>query len=912
LFGQDVSDQIASDQANTGFVLLSKPEIATANPLISKILRNVGTYVHRSYHKYQTKGFGSNIDMAREFLGPEVFDAAVDKLREMLTSSRIRQVEMRYRPEEKSYVVQFYNEYGIATTEKVMSRADVMQYAKSNKGVIEDKQLRAAMNKARQGKVGRSRVNTRHQTMIKFGIDDTILNEHLGRIMEANSQSTTTLSTTFKSLDTEVLKKRRDISEELRILMGEIMDPVHNYTNTVFHMTQHLETHKALVDMMDDSANASVSAKKTGYHTKQIAKEDLPFWNFENNGEVFVTPELYEALGLNDKGRANNLLAAASIALTAYAKMATTVFFQGSQNRNFIGAIINLFATGTFNLKDIPEALAIASQGMLTSDSKVGKAAEKAALYMSTPIFLLSIIYNKSIGDRGGRGKFSREHLKESHYKLLKYGLVEQDIEAGQLNDMLDLLAERQGKGSNLTSYLQQGTKIRKAMDAFSDVYQLSDNLFKAVQFMKEVRYLQKAYGDSKSLEQIEEEAADIVRRTQPTYSRLPEAFRLISMNPFFGTFINFKAAMYQTRWNILSIAQEEINSGNTVKVKRGYTRLASNLATMLSQKSLKAASMALYGWSDEEDEALSDLGPFYYENNDRVYLSSPSATPSYIDFSYVNPTADFDKPINSLMRGKGIGGFFKELAGPLISQEIFAKAFLEATVSGRDEFGRELYGDDDSFLEKSVGGFYHTIQSLTPKVLMEYKDILGSAGIYFEPSEYAETYSNRSLQQNLANTFIGAKSNQVDIYMGAKYKIRNEIDLMKDLEVELRFDGPSGLVMRNIKELTGWDNVSLIGHAEKYEEKWQNIFTLINHLKVLDPQAEEKIFDKKWLYGEVPHYTSKISQEEAESFRLETYPGLEQYFNWTEKEHLVREYESKHRNDPRANMLLFGRPYVD
>ena len=61
--------------------------------------------------------------------------------------------------------------------------------------------------------------------------------------------------------------------------------------------------------------------------------------------------------------------------------------------------------------------------------------------------------------------------------------------------------------------------KLKKGRKFFQDLYVAEDDLFKIYNYAIERKRLAKAYGTSRTTQQIKEEAADIVRNTVPNYA---------------------------------------------------------------------------------------------------------------------------------------------------------------------------------------------------------------------------------------------------------------------------------------------------------------------------------------------------------------------------------------------------------
>jgi len=159
--------------------------------------------------------------------------------------------------------------------------------------------------------------------------------------------------------------------------------------------------------------------------------------------------------------------------------------------------------------------------------------------------------------------------MNDFYNKLLKLGVV--NSEAGVTGPTKDLLKEMSFLGEGLKNpntflqKLRQGaTKIRKVGE---DFYTAEDDFWKITTFIGERSRLDKAYkkvGLKRSADQLDEEAADIVRNNVPNYAYVSDFVKGLRKFPL-GNFVSFPAEIMRTGTNIVTRALKEINYRETL-----------------------------------------------------------------------------------------------------------------------------------------------------------------------------------------------------------------------------------------------------------------------------------------------------------------------------------------------------------
>lgn len=122
-----------------------------------------------------------------------------------------------------------------------------------------------------------------------------------------------------------------------------------------------------------------------------------------------------------------------------------------------------------------------------------------------------------------------------------------------------------------------------------------------------------------KYLEDLEREAAQIVRNTIPTYSLVPTGIKQLRKLPI-GNFFSFPAEMVRTTINIAKQGSKELMlSGNNTIRLRGARRLGGlSIFGAAGSEGLSSFTKMWHGVSDEEEEALRLINPKDYSKNSK------------------------------------------------------------------------------------------------------------------------------------------------------------------------------------------------------------------------------------------------------------------------------------------------------
>jgi len=296
------------------------------------------------------------------------------------------------------------------------------------------------------------------------------------------------------------------------------------------------------------------------------------------------------------------------------------------------------------------------------------------------------------------------------------------------------------------------GKKIaKKTAQTMQDAYVAEDDFWKIYNFEVELARREAAYakaGIKKTLQQLEEEAADIVKNTIPNYAYVGEFVRAMRVTPF-GNFMSWPSEIFRTGTGILERAIKEIKDPITGKVNPftstnpmktiGMKRLIGGITAFgVLPYSIVQGTRSIFGVSDKEAEAATEfIGP-WSKNSQNIFIKDPETGEYYhSDWSSNNVYDTLTRPFQTVLRNiqegvedeeilmkglyKGIVQAMGEIADPFISESIFTEAAADIIARGGvTKDGKVLYTEQTPGSEKMMRILKHIGETQLP----QYKQI--------------------------------------------------------------------------------------------------------------------------------------------------------------------------------------------
>jgi hypothetical protein len=427
--------------------------------------------------------------------------------------------------------------------------------------------------------------------------------------------------------------------------------------------------------------------------------------------------------------------------------------------KGFGQAFATVYSLTTHARNTIGGGLIMASNGMNPFDTETRKAFQtlKNELYTTT--------------------KSKDKALTDLYTRYQELGLVNQNVRVNEFKKLINEYSEKtdwvnklDNKFSSSALYGEGKKAVSQVNKAFNKTYVAEDDLWRIAAFQKELKTLQQAF-PNKTLQELEKEAAIIIRNTFPTYDLVPLGARELRAIPVFGNFYSFFAERWRNNYHSLKQGFEEIHSDNPVLVERGYQRLAAKTAIgYMGAEGLNRYTKNAYGVSDEEEKAIKDLAlPPWSKNGTLAFKRDELGNIMYVDLTFSDPDAPVINTIKSFTNeifdpktplttigdryANGVKESLKTFLEPFTDQPLFTGRVIEV-LDGKDENGDfiEGYNPQNSDIDNILAQAKYVGEVLVPRFIRE--------GADYTWGEKAEKLKEGELDygQELASKFTGQK----------------------------------------------------------------------------------------------------------------------------------------------------------
>ena len=388
--------------------------------------------------------------------------------------------------------------------------------------------------------------------------------------------------------------------------------------------------------------------------------------------------------------------------------------------------------------------------------------------------------------------------------KLLKLGVVNSNVRLGDLRGLLEDIDYGATVSSDkaLRGLLKPLSKLKQVSQ---DLYTAEDDFWKIVSWAGEKSRLGKAYaakGITRTADQLEEEAASIVRNNIPNYDYVGSFIKGLRRFPV-GNFVSFPAEIIRTSTNIVRRGLDEIfttmknDKGDTVRplYKIGMQRLLGmGVTTAAVPYATVEMAKALHNVTQDELNAMRRYVADWSKNSTLIPLRDKDNKLKYVDFSHANAYDTISRPVQSIINAvqagekdkdgimddflKGMITATSELGEPFISESIWSEALFDLFLrKGRTRRGSRVFNEDDLPGTKMSEGIKHLIEAQMPfsakqleRLGLAFKNKAEPVGVVTKGKfdDYGETYE----LGNEALGFIGARAIPIKPERAFKYKI--------------------------------------------------------------------------------------------------------------------------------------------
>lgn len=500
-----------------------------------------------------------------------------------------------------------------------------------------------------------------------------------------------------------LFRERQKIAQPIRDLLGEETNPSARVFSTLKTLSEYLYDKNLMEKYYRLGKDKFFFENATGNYRYQIQGKQFGSLDgkFTNQTTYFtlvkpISTKLEKTFSDNIVGESALSVAKLVLAAKGFAQSAATVLNNITHERNLFGSAKILLNNGINPLsKDTWEAFR-------TVTTKI-------------------------------RGTGKKEY-QELYNKYLRLGIVNQNARIGDFK----LLMESASK-TNAGKWLDQYNPLKKTYKTIEDVYVAEDDIWKIVGFEKELKTLQKAYPE-KSISELENMAAEIIRNTMPTYDMIPAAIKALRFSPY-GNFFSFHVERFRNIFHTYRQGWKELNSGNEILQRRGAARLGSQtlLGGGVGASTADYITGKMSGLSDEEKYHLKQLNKQDYNGDRWLWDMDKDGNIVWADLKFNDPDAPVNEtiiyPIYDAIFGKGkldertfdqrLGQAFskslKEFLEPLTTETLLSEALIDRIFrNGRTEDGDYIPGwietenpDFDTFVNNEIAAWKHIAEKL-------------------------------------------------------------------------------------------------------------------------------------------------------------------------------------------------------
>jgi len=415
-------------------------------------------------------------------------------------------------------------------------------------------------------------------------------------------------------------------------------------------------------------------------------------------------------------------------------------------------------------------------------------------------------------------GLIGTRKQNDFYRKLLRLGVVNSNVRLGDLRGLLeDIDFGATVTGDKATRALLK--PLSKLKQVSQDLYTAEDDFWKIVSWAGEKARLGKAYakaGIKKTVDELDEEAASIVRNNIPNYDYVGSFIKGLRRFPV-GNFVSFPAEIIRTSTNVIRRGLNEIvHSKETIgpsylprvfEKGKGFVKndnplysigmkrlFGMGVTTAAVPYATTEIAKALYNVTEDEMKAMRRYVADWSKNSVLVPLRDAAGKLKYIDFSHANAYDTISRPIqavvNAVQTGEkdadgimddfltGVISATSELGEPFISESIWTEAVLDLVArGGRKRGGGRVFNEDDTDGTKLSKSIKHLVEAQMPfsakqleRLGLAFKNKAEPVGVVTKGKfdEYGETYE----LGNEALGFIGARAIPIKPERSFKFKI--------------------------------------------------------------------------------------------------------------------------------------------
>jgi len=447
-------------------------------------------------------------------------------------------------------------------------------------------------------------------------------------------------------------RRRKDVPDVIRELLGEYKDPRVNFVRSATKMQWFIANHNFLMRMRQEGMDSWLFDKPDvvggiAFDAEVASRDSEPM---NPLGGLYTSSDF--KLGLQDalnKFEGSDFLRTL-IAMNSAVKYGKTIGSPTTQARNFISASGFTIMNGHFNWLHAAKSMRASMSDLFDTETKW------------------------------------RAYINH----LVRIGVLHDNAYAGELRDAIRDFTE--------ADIYTKGWKQhpRQFLNFIQKAYRFGDDFWKIIGFENE-KAIQKRHGKDEF--EAEKVAAVRIRNGYPTYSMVPKGIKWLRRAPLIGSFVSFPYEILRTTRNQVTFIAEDIKEGNLEGAAR---RVIGASMAISGAYAASIYSMYLFGITDDDDEAVKAQLPPWSRNSQLLYTGyDENGNMRYLDLSYLDPYT-YDKLwLSALLNSNNETAMEKfkdaalEFLDPFVGPDIAAQALVEVVVNKKLR-GGPVYNEQD------------------------------------------------------------------------------------------------------------------------------------------------------------------------------------------------------------------------
>ena len=568
----------------------------------------------------------------------------------------------------------------------------------------------------------------------------------------------------------------------IKRLMGEMKDPRYSIFNAITELSGMARVSAMYKEMFDTNAKIQAQGGKGSFWGSRQEARDA------TNGVVKIVKLNDKLSGLADfkAGRISNPLGSKYTTVDiadglAKANGLTEGFFvQAARGREGATSTEKGVSFLYRNLLLFPKATAQLAKTVLSIPTHLRNLISAGAFAAANGILTEGFFNPRLLGQSFRKGwqisgvanlkntRFKDAEFEKAYRELLELGVVNSQVQIGDLRNLLrdvnfgDSIMDLDKVVNPMLS------RLKKIPEYLQGKYVAEDDFWKITNYFVELNRRDAAYkakNINKPLQELKQEAADIVKNTVPNYNFVGDIVRTARVLPV-GNFMSFPSEMIRTTTNIGSQAIKELKhipaagekiigtdigpvvfiegkglvANNNPMYSIGLKRATGMAFTVTAVPTMVVeGAKALYDVTEDEIQALRRFVPDWSRNSTIVPIrDEKTGELKYIDFSHSNAYDLMGRPFrtmaneiiaatndgDTILKGflKGIEEASTEIASPFIDESIWTEAAADISLypllpgrGGRTRDGKVLYTDQTSIGDRAYIKFRHLMEALLP-----------------------------------------------------------------------------------------------------------------------------------------------------------------------------------------------------